>query len=174
MSKKLKFFAMMLTCILLSISHLSAGENTYTMKTSGSASTAIETNWTANVSASFDATYGAYFSCNAASKTFTATSGANITGTITKVQVTGRRNKNMSYTIDCTVGGSALGSQYVHGATSGNYDTDDTFYNSTGLTGTIVVTAVCTGHASTTSKKGSFFFTSITVTTATGSTYTLV
>ena len=173
MSKKLKFFAMMLTCILLSISHLSAGENTYTMKTSGSASTAIETNWTANVSASFDATYGAYFSCNAASKTFTATSGANITGTITKVQVTGRRNKNMSYTIDCTVGGSALGSQYVHGATSGNYDTDDTFYNSTGLTGTIVVTAVCTGHASTTSKKGSFFFTSITVTTATGSTYTL-
>ena len=168
---KLKYICALVMLVCISVGNAWGGESTYTMKTSGSGSTAIETNWTANTAATFNGS-GAYWTCSSTTNTFTITSGAGITGTITQVQVTGKRNKDMSYTIDCTVGGSALGSQYSHSASSGDYDTDDTFYNSTGLTGTIVITAVCAG-GSQKDQKGSFWITAITVTTASATTYTI-
>ena len=169
----LKWLLVPLVLITLGASSVWAGESTYTMKTSGSSSTTVETNWTASTATEDFDSYGARWLCDATSKTFTITGSASITGTITKVQVTGRRNKNKAYTIDCTVGGAALGSQYSHAASSGDYDTDDTFYNSKGLTGTIVITAVCSGGTSS-SAKGSFWFTSVTVTTSSGAVKTLV
>lgn len=140
-----------------------SAENVYTMKTSGSASTAIEDNWTANANASFNAS-GAYWACASTTNTFVITSGSGITGTITKVQVTGKRNKAKAYTIDVTVGGNALGSQFS-GSGNATYDTDDTFENSLGLTGTIVITVNAEG-GSATADKGSFWITTIVVTTS--------
>ena len=162
--KKLKLFFACLLMAVLSIGQVWAGETTYTMKTSGSG-TAVEDNWTANTSASFNSS-GAYWSCSATTNTFTITSGSGITGTITKVQVTGKRNKNKSYSIDVTVGGSALGSTF-NGSGNATYDTEDTFSSSTGLTGTIVVSVSAAG-GSNSSDKGSFWITSVTVTTEDG------
>ena len=142
-----------------------AGETTYTMKTSGSNSTTIESNWTANSNAAFN-TSGAYWACGSTNNQFVVTSGSAITGTITKVQVTGKRNKNKSYTIDVTVGGSALGTQFSKSGNA-NYDTGDAFTNSTGLSGTIEITVNAEGGTAT-ADKGSFWITDITVTTAEG------
>ena len=166
-------FVLKTSLVLLSLSFatsLWSAENVYTMKTSGSASTAIEDNWTANANASFNAS-GAYWACASTTNTFVITSGSGITGTITKVQVTGKRNKAKAYTIDVTVGGNALGSQFS-GSGDATYDTDDTFKNSLGLTGTIVITVNAEG-GSATADKGSFWITTIVVTTSGGSTKTL-
>ena len=136
-------------------------ETTYTSRTSAGTNTkVIDTSnaWTASLGASYNAS-GAYWACNQGSRTITITC-TGISDPITDIVVSGKRNKEFTYSISATVGGSTFGTTFTK-STTGDYTTN-TLSNASGMSGTVVLTITSAGA---TSGGGSIWVSSITVTT---------
>ena len=157
----LKLVSVLVILLTIGSGNVWGTETTYTSRTSAGTNTkVIDTSdaWTASLGASYNAS-GAYWACNQATRTFTITC-TSISDPITEIVVSGKRNKEFTYSISATVGGSTFGSTFTK-STSGNYTTN-TLSNASGMSGTVVLTITSAGASS---GGGSIWVSSITVTT---------
>lgn len=182
MSKKLKFFAMVLTCILLSINQVWADYSyTFTEKVFSANGTNVATtlgtvswNYTSSQSVTsgkdpywgYDATKGQQWgSKNAQASVTLSTTG--ISGTITSVTVNASVANDGSGTLSVSVGGTDYKSGNNTSVSLTTTATAYTFTSTSSSSGTIVITL----NSST--KKG-IYMKSISVVASSGSSYTLV
>lgn len=157
----LKLVSVLVILLTIGSGNVWGTETTYTSRTSAGTNTkVIDTSdaWTASLGASYNAS-GAYWACNQATRTFTITC-TSISDPITEIVVSGKRNKEFTYSISATVGGSTFGSTFTK-STSENYTTN-TLSNASGMSGTVVLTITSAGASS---GGGSIWVSSITVTT---------
>lgn len=134
--------------------------NTVTNKPSNTKNICGDETWMSSAGVHSANANGTYWSVASGSTTVKITDITNTEYTaknVTQIVVTGRRNRQETFTMDATVGGNTFGSQYVSTASSSDYSYTATFSYPTGASGNIVLTIRSQGG-------GSIWVTSITVT----------